>query len=270
MGTPETSDDPGMIDVARRFPGPGNGPLAAPRPGHRDGPCRRDQPRGPDPRGPRRRRRLADLRPDDGRQPPAGRRSRCSPRPASGSIRSTPISIDLCLLDPAMPARRAGRRRSRRHVASLVPGPGAGDREPGQHGPGADGRASPGDHRGLGRRRGRNLRRSRRPALAARVDPLAVPPRRRGLPRASRRSQRRDLRAAAVRAVHQLPQIAKRFGFRFALHLGFDAGRFPIRPETKRLWESPDGSSLETLLGLRWPPIGRRRGCCSPGGWPRR
>jgi alpha-mannosidase len=44
-----------------------------------------------------------------------------------------------------------------------------------------------------------------------------------------------------------LPQLAKRFGFRFALHLAFDAGRFPIRPEAKRLWESPDGSNLETL-----------------------
>ncbi|MGC8642850.1 MAG: glycosyl hydrolase family 38, partial [Isosphaeraceae bacterium] len=54
----------------------------------------------------------------------------------------------------------------------------------------------------------------------------------------------------------QLPQIAKRFGFRFALHLGFDAGRFPIRAETKRLWESPDGTSLETLLR---PPLAADR-----------
>ncbi len=54
----------------------------------------------------------------------------------------------------------------------------------------------------------------------------------------------------------QLPQLAKRFGFRFALHMGFDAGRFPIRPETKRLWEGPDGSNLETLLR---PPIAADR-----------
>ncbi len=54
----------------------------------------------------------------------------------------------------------------------------------------------------------------------------------------------------------QLPQIAKRFGFRYALHLGFDAGRFPIRSEVKRLWESPDGSSLETLLR---PPLAADR-----------
>jgi alpha-mannosidase len=54
----------------------------------------------------------------------------------------------------------------------------------------------------------------------------------------------------------QLPQIAKRFGFRFALHMGFDAGGFPIRSETKRLWESPDGSSLESLLR---PPMAADR-----------
>ncbi len=54
----------------------------------------------------------------------------------------------------------------------------------------------------------------------------------------------------------QLPQIAKRFGLRYALHLGFDAGRFPIRSEVKRLWESPDGTSLETLLR---PPLAADR-----------
>ena len=54
----------------------------------------------------------------------------------------------------------------------------------------------------------------------------------------------------------QLPQFAKRFGFRFALHLALDAGRFPVPPETKRLWESPDGSSLETLFR---PPLAADR-----------
>jgi alpha-mannosidase len=54
----------------------------------------------------------------------------------------------------------------------------------------------------------------------------------------------------------QLPQIAKRFGFRFAVHLGFDAGRFPIPRETKRLWESPDGSNLESLMR---PPLAADR-----------
>ena len=54
----------------------------------------------------------------------------------------------------------------------------------------------------------------------------------------------------------QLPQVGKRFGFRFALHLGFDAGKFPIRAEMKRLWESPDGTALETL---NRPPIAADR-----------
>lgn len=48
----------------------------------------------------------------------------------------------------------------------------------------------------------------------------------------------------------QLPQIAKRFGFRFGLHYGFDTGRFPVPLETKKLWESPDGSYLEALMRL--------------------
>jgi len=59
----------------------------------------------------------------------------------------------------------------------------------------------------------------------------------------------------------QLPQIAKRFGFRYGLHLGFDAGRFPIPSETKRLWESPDGSNIESLMR---PPLAADR---SAQGW---
>ena len=54
----------------------------------------------------------------------------------------------------------------------------------------------------------------------------------------------------------QLPQIAKRFGIRYAVHMAFDGGRFPMRPETKRLWEAPEGSSLESLLR---PPIAADR-----------
>ncbi|MDB5351193.1 MAG: glycosyl hydrolase family 38 [Planctomycetota bacterium] len=48
------------------------------------------------------------------------------------------------------------------------------------------------------------------------------------------------------------PQVARRFGFRFAVHLAFDAGRFPIPVESKRLWESPDASHLESLTR---PPL---------------
>ena len=54
----------------------------------------------------------------------------------------------------------------------------------------------------------------------------------------------------------QRPQIAKRFGFRFAYHLGLDAGRFPIPPDAKRLWEAPDGSHLESLMR---PPLAADR-----------
>ncbi|MBY0395901.1 MAG: glycosyl hydrolase family 38, partial [Thermoleophilia bacterium] len=53
-----------------------------------------------------------------------------------------------------------------------------------------------------------------------------------------------------------LPQIARRFGFRFALHMGFDAGKFPIRPEAKRLWEGPEHSNLEALTR---PPLAADR-----------
>jgi alpha-mannosidase len=54
----------------------------------------------------------------------------------------------------------------------------------------------------------------------------------------------------------RVPQLAKRFGFRYALHMGFDAGKFPVPAETKRLWESADGSSLESLVR---PPIAADR-----------
>jgi alpha-mannosidase len=48
----------------------------------------------------------------------------------------------------------------------------------------------------------------------------------------------------------QLPQFARRFGFRFALHMGLDDGRFPVPPESKRLWEGPDSSTLESITRL--------------------
>ncbi|OJW22557.1 MAG: glycosyl hydrolase family 38 [Planctomycetales bacterium 71-10] len=48
----------------------------------------------------------------------------------------------------------------------------------------------------------------------------------------------------------QVPQLSRRSGYRFALHMGLDGGRFPIRREPKRIWESPEGSSLETLFRL--------------------
>jgi len=58
-----------------------------------------------------------------------------------------------------------------------------------------------------------------------------------------------------------VPQLARRFGFRYALHMGFDAGVFPVPAEAKRMWEGPDGASLETLLR---PPLAADRGA---SGW---
>ena len=59
----------------------------------------------------------------------------------------------------------------------------------------------------------------------------------------------------------QRPQVARRFGFRFAMHVGLDDGRFPVRPEAKRLWEAPDGTSLESLTR---PPTAADRASDGP------
>jgi alpha-mannosidase len=48
----------------------------------------------------------------------------------------------------------------------------------------------------------------------------------------------------------QLPQIARRFGLRFAYYGAFDAGRFPVPTDAKRLWASPDGTTLESITRL--------------------
>ncbi|WP_435006251.1 glycosyl hydrolase family 38 [Tundrisphaera lichenicola] len=54
----------------------------------------------------------------------------------------------------------------------------------------------------------------------------------------------------------QLPQIARRFGLRYAIFVALDSGRFPIHPEAKRLWGSPDGTTLESITR---PPIAADR-----------
>ena len=54
----------------------------------------------------------------------------------------------------------------------------------------------------------------------------------------------------------QLPQVARRFGLRFALFVALDSGRFPVHPEAKRLWASPDGTTLESITR---PPIAADR-----------
>ena len=49
-----------------------------------------------------------------------------------------------------------------------------------------------------------------------------------------------------------LPQVLRRFGLRFGYHVALDGGHFPIPRDTKRLWESPDGASVEVLCR---PPL---------------
>ena len=46
----------------------------------------------------------------------------------------------------------------------------------------------------------------------------------------------------------QLAQIARRFGLRFAIYGALDSGRFPIPLDSKRLWASPDGTTLESII----------------------
>jgi alpha-mannosidase len=48
----------------------------------------------------------------------------------------------------------------------------------------------------------------------------------------------------------QLPQVARRFGLRFALYGCLDSGRFPVPIDAKRMWASPDGTSLESLTRM--------------------
>lgn len=59
-----------------------------------------------------------------------------------------------------------------------------------------------------------------------------------------------------------VPQLARRMGMRYAWHVALDEGRFPVPPETKRLWESPDGATLEALMR---PPVAadQTAGCFS-------
>jgi alpha-mannosidase len=46
----------------------------------------------------------------------------------------------------------------------------------------------------------------------------------------------------------QLPQVARRFGLRYALYGALDSGRFPIPVDAKRQWASLDGTTLESII----------------------
>ena len=111
------------------------------------------------------------------------------------------------------------------------------------------------------------------PFLPWGVDRLAVPQGVRGST-ASHLDDRngRDPRPSAVRALP--PVAAGRPTVRVSLRPRCSRStRADSRssPESKRLWGSPDGTSLESLTRhRRSPPTGRPRGRGSPGGWASR
>ncbi|MEI7923998.1 MAG: hypothetical protein WCJ40_18965 [Planctomycetota bacterium] len=47
-----------------------------------------------------------------------------------------------------------------------------------------------------------------------------------------------------------LPHMARRMGFRFGFPAAFDGGKFPLRRESKILWASPDGTTIEALTRI--------------------
>ena len=47
-----------------------------------------------------------------------------------------------------------------------------------------------------------------------------------------------------------LPHLARRMGFRFGMPAAFEGGTFPLRRESKMLWASPDGTTLEALTRI--------------------
>ena len=110
----------------------GHGALVAPRPDDRDGPCRRARPREPRPAksSPAPRPGGRATRPTATQPPPRGVRA-ADAGPRAVLSRSTPTSMDICLIDPAMPAGVLADALEAR-AAGDVPRPGPGDRGPGR------------------------------------------------------------------------------------------------------------------------------------------
>ena len=264
-GRPSRADEATDALVAR-LPRPGDGLLVAPRPDDGDGPRRRARPREPDPRGPRRGAGLGGGRREHGAEPaPRGVRAA---DPGARAVLPGRRLPRRPLPDRPGDARRGAGRPARRPRPGHLPRPGAGRS---RTRPRSTPTASPG-----------SARRSPRAGPTSPAGPTTRPTSRscpsarssgssatgaRSTASTSTAGTSRPLARRRFGLYPMLPQIAKRFGFRFAVHLGFDAGRFPIRPEAKRLWESPDHTSLESPD----PPAARRRpagvgGVCSPGG----
>ena len=54
----------------------------------------------------------------------------------------------------------------------------------------------------------------------------------------------------------QVPQLARRYGLKYAIYVALDSGKFPIPIESKRSWEAADGSAIEAMTR---PPIAADR-----------
>ena len=246
-----------------RLPGARVGPLDGPRPLDRDGPPRRDQRRGPRPRDPRRRRRLAEFRPADRRQPAARRLRGAHPGPRTLLSRRRL---------PAGPL--PSRPRPARRLAGRAPGNAGGDHVSWPRPTQSRARPAriPTGSRPFARRSptaGSTSSAARTPRPKTRFCPSNRPS---GSSVSGGEVYREHLEDRNVETFArrrfglstQVPQLARRFGFRFAVHFALDGGRFPIRTEPKRLWESPDGSNLESLLRVPMPADRPSRGLMFP------
>ena len=253
-GRPAARERRGRIAARARLPRPGHGPLVAPRPDRGDGPSRPPRPRRPDPRGPRRRECL-EARATGRRRPAASgaafemlTQARERFYPVDASI------VDLCLLDPTTRADALDATLADRVPTSIV----------------ATARAI----ESLAGRRPDAIEAIRQAVTEGWLDVVGgtfeetdEPLRpfesiawqfRKGGEVYRRHLDERNVETLARRRFGlypMLPQVARRFGLRFGLHLGFDAGGFPVQAEAKKMWEAPDGSSLEALN----PAASRRR-----------
>ena len=172
--------------------------------------------------------------------------------------------IDLCLIDPQLPAGVLAEPLNA--GAGHVPRARPGDREPGVPTRGvaalrqaiAEGWADV-----AGGRMPRGTTRCCRSSRSSGSSPTAA----RSIARTSTTATSRPSPGAGSGCTRNCPRLPSVSVSGIRMHLGFDAGRFPVRAESKRLWESPDGSNLESLTR---PPLAADRasqGWLLPGGW---
>ena len=251
-----------------RLPRARHGAVVAPRPDDRDGTRRRPRPREPDPRGP-----AGAHAWQAGDRPTAVNRLRAAfELLTQARERFYPVDaylIDICLLDPAMPARRAGRRPGGAGPGD-VPRPGPADREPRPSAtPNALVALREAITEGWADVVGGAYAEVGRAAAADRVDPLAVPPRGRGLPGhtsttgTSRRSP--GAGSGSILSCRRSPSGSGSGSPCTSASTPAGSRSVPSRSGSGR---APTARSLETLTR---PPLAADRpapACGSPGGSP--